>query len=101
MSDLDALVAARRRHPDVGQDGIRTLLLDRSEQRVTVDTAADDVDLGRAVEDQLDRFANEVRVFGDDYTNRTQTLTLFERTYARRPHRLFRVRTLEAQVAGK
>jgi hypothetical protein len=66
VGDRDPLVLARRWHPDVGQDRVRELRVDRGEQRVTVLAGRDELELGRVPEQVRQGLADEVRVVRHD-----------------------------------
>ena len=61
----DALVGARRRHPDVGEHDIRQLRLDGGEQRVEVAAGSNDLDVGARLEQAPRALAHEIVVFGE------------------------------------
>ena len=63
--DLDSLVGAGRRHPDVGEHDVGFLLLDRSYQRVAIGAAARDLDALGAREDLLQCLTHQIRVVGN------------------------------------
>ena len=67
LSGPDAFVGPRRRHPDVGQDGVRCVLLDGREELVEGCGGPDDVDV-TGVGEQRDRpLPDQVVILGEDH----------------------------------
>jgi hypothetical protein len=66
----DPLVGAARRHPDVGEDGIRSVFVDGGEQFVEARRRADDLDLVGGREEGRGTFPHEVVILGEDHPQR-------------------------------
>jgi hypothetical protein len=67
---LDSLVGVARRHPDVGEDDVGTLLVDRGEQRVEIAADGGDVEGRFRFEQSPDALADEVVVVGEHEPDR-------------------------------
>ena len=67
---LDPLVAVAGRHPDVGDDHVRTLRLYRGEQGVEVAANGRDLELGICFEQPSDALAHEEMIIGDHQPER-------------------------------
>ena len=62
----DAFVGPRRRHPDVGQDGVRCVLLDGREELVERCGGPDDVDVARVGEERDRPLPDQVVILRED-----------------------------------
>ena len=72
----DSLVGVVRGHPDVGEHGVGSVLLDGREEFGQIDAQCDDVDVVLRSEQTLDPFADEQRVLGHDDSNHHRLQTL-------------------------
>jgi len=66
----NALVFRGRRHPNVGYEQIRALLVDQASDRTGVFALTDDRDRRDALEQVLERQAHQIGVVGEDDANR-------------------------------
>ena len=70
LGRLDALVAERRRHPDVGDDGVRAVRLDGGEQRRRVGDGVHQLHVVGLAEQGGDAGADQVVVVGEHHPQR-------------------------------
>jgi hypothetical protein len=66
---LDALRRVRRGHPDVGQDRVRPVLLDRGQQLVEAGDARDEVDRLDRLQQGRCPFPDQVVILGEDHAH--------------------------------
>jgi len=65
LRGVDALGRVRRRHADVGEDGLRAQLLDRRQELVEGGRGAEEVDAVRCLEQRARSLADEVVILGE------------------------------------
>jgi hypothetical protein len=66
----DALVGPARWHPDVGEHGVGSVLVDRGEQLIEAGRDADDLDLVGGGQEGGGPFPHEVVILGEDHPQR-------------------------------